>query len=89
MSWSRKLPKRLRLADGRTLITLADARDLLLDLSRLDRDDPQWRNAGDLLLQAAHRNRQNPILDAGERFSRALEANGLLRPSSSRTAHMR
>jgi hypothetical protein len=71
------------------LLTLADARDLLLDLRQLDQDEAQWRSAGSLLLQAAHRNRGSPILDAGERFSRALEASGLLKPASSRMAHSR
>jgi hypothetical protein len=82
MAWSRKLPTRFHLNDGRTLRTLADMRGLMLDLSEVDQAYPHWRRAGDLLLQAAYRGRQDPILDAGDQFTRALEADGLLRASS-------
>ena len=79
MAWSRKLPTRLHLNDGRTLTTLADARDLMLDLPKVDQAYPHWQRAGDLLLQAAYRGRQDPIFDAGDQFSRALQSDGLLR----------
>jgi hypothetical protein len=79
MAWSRKFPTRLHLNDGRTLTTLADARDLMLDLPWVEQAYPHWQRAGDLLLQAAYRGRQDPIVDAGDQLKRALEAGGLLR----------
>jgi hypothetical protein len=78
MSWSRRLPKPLYLNDGRTIATLAQARDAMLALSRLPQTNPHWRQAADLLLEAAYRGRQDPILDAGMQLSRALEADGLI-----------
>jgi len=78
MPWSRRLPKSLRLNDGRTLSTLAEARDLLLDLPPLDQAHPQWIDAGELLLQAAYRGRQEPIADVERQISRALQVKGLI-----------
>jgi len=78
MTWSRKLPKPLYLNDGRTLATLAQARDAVLALPRLHQIDPQWRHAVELLLDASNRDRQDPILDVGMQLSRALEAEGLI-----------
>jgi hypothetical protein len=88
MAWSRKLPTRLHLNDGRTLTTLADARDLVLHLPKADQAYPHWQSAGDLLLQAAYRGRQDPIFDAGDQFLRALKSDGLLR-ASPRSEHSR
>jgi hypothetical protein len=78
MAWTRKLPISLYLNDGRTLTTLAQARDLLLDLPQLDQATPHWQSAGELLLQAAYRGRQTPIIDVSKQFSRALHMDGLL-----------
>lgn len=78
MAWTRRLPISLYLNDGRTLTTLAQARDLLLDLPQLDQASPHWQSAGELLLQAAYRGRQAPIFDVSKQFSRALHIDGLL-----------
>lgn len=78
MSWTRRLPTSVRLGDGRTLTTLAQARDLLLARPRVDQASSHWRSAGELLLQAAHRGRKTSIFDAGDQFSRALHVDGLL-----------
>jgi hypothetical protein len=78
MTWSRKLPKPLYLNDGRTLATLAQARDAVLALPRLHQIDLQWRHAVELLLEASNRDRQDPILDVGMQLSRALETEGLI-----------
>ena len=78
MTWTRRLPTSLHLNDGRTLTTLAQARDLLLDLPQLDQANPHWQSAGELLLQGAYRGRQTPILDVSKQFSRALHIDGLL-----------
>jgi hypothetical protein len=78
MAWTRKLPKSLHLTDGRTLTTLAQARDMLLELPERDQAHPHWMSAGELLLQAAYRGRKTPIVDASAEFSRALRRHGLI-----------
>jgi len=78
MSWSRRFPTCLHLNDGRTLSTLAQARDLVLDLPQQDQANPHWTSAGEFLVQGAYRNRQTPIFDVRTQFSRALQADGLI-----------
>lgn len=78
MVWSRKLPKPIYLNDGRTIGTLAAARDLMLSLSERRQSDRHWRDAAELLLQAARIGRLDPIRDAGAQVSRALEVDGLI-----------
>ena len=78
MTWSRRLPQPFYLNDGRTIATLAQARDAMLALSRLDQTNPHWRRAAELLMEAAYRSRQDPIVDAGAELSRALKADGLM-----------
>jgi hypothetical protein len=75
MTWSRRLPKPLYLNDGRTIATLAEARD---DMLALPQTNPHWRPAAELLMQAAYRGRLDPIQDAGTQLSRALKADGLI-----------
>jgi hypothetical protein len=78
MSWSRRLPKPLYLNDGRTIVTLAQARDVMLALSKVDQTNPHWRRAAELLMEAAYRGRQEQIQDAGVELSEALRADGLI-----------
>jgi hypothetical protein len=78
MSWSRRLPKPLYLNDGRTIVTLAQARDVMVALSRIDQTNPHWRRAAELLMEAAYRGRQEQIQDAGVYLSQALRADGLI-----------
>ena len=78
MVWSRKLPRPIYLNDGRTIGTLAAARDLLMSFSERRLDDPHWRAAAALLLEAARLGRLDPIRDAGVQLSRALEFEGLI-----------
>jgi hypothetical protein len=78
MTWNRKLPKSLRLNDGRTITTLANARDMLLKLPQDDQAHSHWMSAGELLLQAAYRGRKTPIVDVGAELSRALQRHGLI-----------
>jgi hypothetical protein len=78
MTWSRKLPKPLYLNDGRTLTTLAQARDAVLALPQPHQADQHWQHAAELLSEASNRGRQDPILDAQTQLSRALEAEGLI-----------
>lgn len=78
MTWSRRLPQPLRLNDGRTIATLAQARDLMLALAEERETNPHWREAAELLIKAAYRGRQASIQDAGAQLSRALHADGLI-----------
>jgi hypothetical protein len=75
VSWSRRLPKRIYLNDGRIVTTLAEAREVWLALHP---SNPHWRNAGDLLMKAAYSGRQTPIVDAHVLFAQALKAGGLI-----------
>jgi hypothetical protein len=78
MTWSRKLPKPLYLNDGRTLATLAQARDAVLALPQLHQIDPRWRHAFELLMEASYRSRQDAILDVETQLSCVLETVGLI-----------
>lgn len=78
MPWSRRFQKPLYLNDGRTIATLAEARDIMLALSRLEQTNPHWARAAELLMEAAYRSRKDPILDAGAQLSLALKADGLI-----------
>jgi hypothetical protein len=78
MTWSRRLPKPIHLSDGRAIVTLAQARDVMLTLSHETQTNPYWREAAELLIKAAYRGRQDPIHDAGAQLSRALRADGLI-----------
>ena len=78
MPWSRRFPKPLYLNDGRTIATLAEARDVMVALSRLDQTNPHWSRAAELLMEAAYRSRKDPIIDVGPQLSLALKADGLI-----------
>jgi len=78
MVWSRKLPRPIYLNDGRTIGTLAAARDLLMSFSERRLNDPHWRDTAALLLEAARIGRLDPIRDAGAQLSRSLEFEGLI-----------
>jgi len=78
MVWSRRLPKPIYLNDGRTIGTLAAARDLMLSFSQRRQSDPHWQDAAFMLLNAARIGRLDPIREAGAQVSRALEADGLI-----------
>jgi hypothetical protein len=69
MTWHRKLPKTLYLNDGRTVATLAQARDVMLALPQLHQTNTHWQDAAALLLQAAYRGRLAPISDAEAQLS--------------------
>jgi hypothetical protein len=53
MPWTRPLPAPIVLQDGRTLVTLSDARGLMRSLPRQRQRDEQWRYVDGLLLEAA------------------------------------
>jgi hypothetical protein len=78
MTWHRKLPKTLYLNDGRTVATLAQARDVMLALPQLHQTNTHWQDAAALLLQAAYRGRLAPISDAEAQLSQALTVEGMI-----------
>ena len=78
MRWTRKLPKPVFLNDGRTVATLAQARDILLALPQIRQSNPHWLDAAEQLMEAAHRGGRDVILEAGKQFSLAMKANDLI-----------
>jgi hypothetical protein len=75
--WTRRF-KAIPLADGRTIASLAEARDLLASLPPARRDDRHWKYAGDLLVRAADRNEKYSTMDARAQLARALKEEGLV-----------
>ena len=76
--WSRKLPRPMYLDDGRTIGTLAAARDFVLGLPMPQRGREHWQQAAEVLLKAAYRGEQDSVQDAGAKLSRALEIDGMI-----------
>jgi hypothetical protein len=77
MPWTRKLYEPIALNDGRKLVTLNDARALMLGLSERTQLRPTWQYAGELVLKAAEDNRAG-VKDAWAQLRRALIGEGLL-----------
>lgn len=75
--WSRKLTEPIVLKDGRKLVTLDDARKLMLGLTERAALWPYWQYAGELVLAAAEKPRAS-IKDAWAQLRRALVAEGML-----------
>jgi hypothetical protein len=78
MVWSRKLPKPIYLNDGRTIGTLAAARDLMLSLPPHSQTNAYWQDTAEILLESARNGRIDPSRDPGAQVSRALQAEGLI-----------
>lgn len=76
MAWSKKLPKPIVPKRGRVIVTLGDARDLMLALPERNQLRPFWQYAAELVLEAAERG--GSIEDAAAQLNRALTAEGLL-----------
>ena len=55
MSWTRKFDAPIALKDGRKLVSLDDARRLMLSLPESNRRAYHWQSAGELLQMAACR----------------------------------
>ena len=76
--WFRPLPREVFLQDGRRIITLADARQEILDLPTRRQETQAWMEAGRLLLVASHYVASHAALEACEhQFMIALKAEGL------------
>lgn len=52
--WKARLQRPIRLDDGRIVRTLAEARDVILELPKKVQLLPQWQSLAGLLLSAAH-----------------------------------
>jgi hypothetical protein len=76
MPWSRQFSAPIVLRDGRAIATLGDAREMMLAIPALHRQEAIWRLAADLLIEGAAY--QDLIPDAEDQLSRALKAEGLL-----------
>jgi hypothetical protein len=76
MTWARKLSKPIALKDGRTIATLAEAREMMLSLPPIHRRGPVWRFAAEVLNEAA--TDRTSVSDAEAKFTRALQAEGLI-----------
>jgi hypothetical protein len=76
MPWTRKLPSLIELKDGRTLVTLADARDAMRTLPRLHQRREHWLYAGALIHEAA--NGGGAMGETQAHLTRALRVEGLI-----------
>jgi hypothetical protein len=77
VSWSKKLLEPVRLIDGRELITLSDARALILDLAESRQARPTWLDAVELLWKAAESGKRADITDAWAQIAPAAQADGV------------
>jgi hypothetical protein len=77
MSWTRRLRVPITLKDGTRLITLSDARQLIMSLPELHVRNPDWQLAGDLLL-AASGGDQTAFDKVGIQLRIALKKEGLI-----------
>ena len=78
MSWTRKFDAPIALKDGRKLVSLDDARRLMLSLPESNRRAYHWQSAGELLQMAASRDGRFAFAQAIAQLPRALEAEGLI-----------
>jgi hypothetical protein len=76
MPWTRKLHSPIFLHDGRTIATLADARQCMLDLRELHQRNAHWRYAGEMLINASRK--QSAVPEAEAQLKVALKAEGLI-----------
>ena len=72
--WRRQFTEPIRLSDGRSIVTLAQARDLILSLTDAQQQRPFWSYAVVLLLAAADSGEASDIQDAVRQLLRALTA---------------
>jgi hypothetical protein len=56
MSWEREFDEPIPLPNGKTLVTLADARAYILKLKQIDQNSDRWQTAAQALLLVADRN---------------------------------
>jgi hypothetical protein len=76
MPWTSLFPEPIILKDGRTIATLGQARNLMLELPVRHQVGPYWQYAAELLLDAAAH--KGSLDDAYHQMTRALTTEGLL-----------
>jgi hypothetical protein len=72
MPWNSRLRHPIALADGRTLRTLADARDMILSLPERDQLREKWQTLAAVLLSAAQADSPSLTAIATHRVEEAL-----------------
>jgi hypothetical protein len=77
-SWSRRLGQPVVLKDGRRLVTLRDACELLLSFNEKRQQHPWNQFAAELLLKAAASGTRADLQQARDQVCRALTREGLL-----------
>jgi hypothetical protein len=78
MPWSHKLSEPIGLKDGRKIISLGDAREMMLSIPIASRRDVKWRYLADLLKEAAADNSYGSRVDLEKQLIVALKTEGLL-----------
>lgn len=76
MNWDMKFWRPVKLKNGRTIETLADARDLMRALPEFRRRNPEWQFAAGLLARASEAT--SLLDDALAQLLRALKAEELI-----------
>ena len=74
MSWSRRFDDPIALPDARVLETLRDAGNYVTALAKAKHNQPEWRLAAAMLMQAAEDGA--PVMLAKIAMRRALNADG-------------
>jgi len=73
MSWSRRFEDPIELPDGRKMLTLKDAADYIMKLSKAEQHLEEWQAATEALLMAAED--RGPLMHARIGVLRALNRN--------------
>jgi hypothetical protein len=76
MPWTRKFPTSISLKDGRKILTIGDARDLMSSLADGRQNGPAWQFAVELLQHASTRDDATPAGQARAQLVRVLRADG-------------
>jgi hypothetical protein len=76
MAWTDQFWKPIKLADGRVIKSLGDARAMMLTLPHDQRESPHWRHATEIVARAA--SSPSVIDDALSQTLTALKADGLV-----------
>jgi len=78
MSWTRPLPAPIILKDGRALVRLIDARDLILGLTERRQANAHWQRTAEALMKAARHATENDVAGVANQLTIALKAEGLI-----------
>jgi hypothetical protein len=77
--WTREFPTSIGLSDGRALTTLADARNLILELPERRQANDRWQYASELLMKVARGSATGlDLAGVAAQLKIALDAEGLI-----------